>query len=340
MIQKYQIEKMAKVSIIVPVYNVENYIDRCLNSLINQTLKDIEIILVDDKSEDSSPLICDNYAKKDKRIKVIHKSQNEGLGFARNSGIEIANGEYIAFLDSDDYVDIDFYENLYNNNEGADIVYGASKDEYNGVTKSVGKCQLEKRVYENEEIIPNILYNMIGNVNKNLVIGFTTCMEIYKSSIIKENNIRFYSERQFSSEDCLFNFDVIPKCKKIKFIDNTFFHYCHRENSLTTQYNEKRFEKAEIMYNELVKRTKELNIYEDVEKGINFFLLSSVRICIKQEKLNEKEVAIKNIRKICENKLVQNVLLKPCNKTIRQKIFDYFIKCKMVKTLYFIIKNK
>ena len=331
---------MVKVSIIVPVYNVEKYIERCLNSLIHQTLQDIEIILVDDKSQDNSSLICDNYAKKDKRIKVIHKEKNEGLGFARNSGIEIATGEYLAFLDSDDYVDIDFYENLYNNNEGADIIYGASKDEYDGVTTRVGKCPLSKKVYENEEIIPNILYNMIGNVNQNLVIGFTTCMGIYKNNIIKKYNIRFYSERQFISEDCLFNFDFIPKCKKIKFVDNTFFHYCHRKNSLTTRYNEKRFEKAEIMYNELVKRTKELNIYEEVEKGINYYILSSIRVCIKQEGLNTKEVAVKNIRKICENKFVQEVLLKPCNRTIRQKIFDYLIKHKKVNILYFIIKNK
>lgn len=103
---------MAKVSVIIPIYKVEKYLSRCLDSVVNQTLDDIEIVLVDDGSPDSCPEICDRYAKKDSRIKVIHK-KNEGLGYARNSGMLIATGEYIAFLDSDDYVSKDMYEKVY-----------------------------------------------------------------------------------------------------------------------------------------------------------------------------------------------------------------------------------
>ena len=99
---------MIKVSIIVPVYNVEKYIDRCMKSLMNQTLHEIEIILVDDGSPDSCPQMCDEYAKQDTRVKVIHK-ENAGLGYARNSGLEIATGEYVAFVDSDDYVDTQMF---------------------------------------------------------------------------------------------------------------------------------------------------------------------------------------------------------------------------------------
>lgn len=98
-----------KVSIIVPIYNVEKYLDRCMQSLLNQTLKEIEIVLVDDGSPDNCPKMCDEYAKKDSRVKVVHK-QNAGLGYARNSGLENATGEYVAFVDSDDYVDINAYE--------------------------------------------------------------------------------------------------------------------------------------------------------------------------------------------------------------------------------------
>ena len=103
---------MPKISIIVPIYNVEKYLDRCMQSLLNQTLTDIEIIMVDDGSPDRCPQMCDEYAKKDSRIKVIHKS-NAGLGYARNSGLEIATGEYVAFVDSDDYVYTQIYESLY-----------------------------------------------------------------------------------------------------------------------------------------------------------------------------------------------------------------------------------
>ena len=102
-----------KLSVVVPVYNVEQYLEVCMQSLLHQTLEDIEIILVDDESPDNCPQMCDDYAKADSRVKVIHK-KNGGLGLARNSGKEIATGEYVTFLDSDDYVDLTAYEHLYN----------------------------------------------------------------------------------------------------------------------------------------------------------------------------------------------------------------------------------
>ena len=102
----------AKVSVIIPIYNTEKYLVRCMDSVLGQTLKDIEIILVDDQSPDNAPAQCDKYVKMDSRVRVIHK-KNGGLGLARNSGLEIATGEYVAFLDSDDYVDKRMYELLY-----------------------------------------------------------------------------------------------------------------------------------------------------------------------------------------------------------------------------------
>ena len=116
---------MSKVSVVIPIFNVESYLERCVESVIHQTLKDIEIILVDDKSPDRCPAICDAYSLKDSRIKVVHKKQNEGLGFARNSGLEIATGEYVTFLDSDDWVEEQTYDYLYNivNNKQLDICY-------------------------------------------------------------------------------------------------------------------------------------------------------------------------------------------------------------------------
>ena len=111
-------KRTPKVSIIVPCYKVEKYLDRCLNSLVAQTLQDIEIILVDDKSPDNVPIMCDEYARKNNEgwpnIKVIHKKNNEGLGFARNTGLSVAEGEYVAFMDSDDFVDVHMFKNLYN----------------------------------------------------------------------------------------------------------------------------------------------------------------------------------------------------------------------------------
>ena len=102
---------MPLISVIVPIYNVEKYLDRCVDSIINQTYKNLEIILVDDGSPDNCPQMCDDYAKKDSRIKVVHK-ENGGLSDARNVGMEVATGEYVSFIDSDDYISLDFYETL------------------------------------------------------------------------------------------------------------------------------------------------------------------------------------------------------------------------------------
>ena len=102
---------MIKVSIILPIYNVEKYLKRCMNSLLNQTLKEIEIIMVDDESPDNCPHLCEEYKSKYSNIKVVHK-KNGGLGYARNSGLEVCEGEYVAFIDSDDFVDVNMFEDL------------------------------------------------------------------------------------------------------------------------------------------------------------------------------------------------------------------------------------
>ena len=146
-----------KVSIIVPVYNVEKYLDRCMESLLNQTLKDIEIILVDDGSPDNCPQMCDEYAKKDSRVKVVHKA-NAGLGYARTSGLEVATGEYVAFVDSDDYVDLDAYQTMYNEavRENADyvccgykrIAHGKCVWEYRGIPKNKIQTIKEQDCYK------------------------------------------------------------------------------------------------------------------------------------------------------------------------------------------------
>lgn len=113
---------MTKITIIVPVYQVEDYLDRCVQSLMRQTYSELEIILVDDGSVDSSPQMCDQYAKIDNRVKVIHK-ENGGLSSARNSGIDVATGDYIMFVDSDDYIELDTCQRLYELiDEATDIV--------------------------------------------------------------------------------------------------------------------------------------------------------------------------------------------------------------------------
>ena len=147
-----------KVSIIVPIYNVEKYLRQCLDSIVNQTLKDIEIILVDDGSTDSCPSICDEYASKDKRIIVIHK-ENAGLGAAYNTGLDIAKGDYIGFVESDDFIELNMYEELYNKavESGVEVVIGGFYFVNNGVKKP--ETSILNSV--NEETIKFLKYHSI-----------------------------------------------------------------------------------------------------------------------------------------------------------------------------------
>ncbi len=203
---------MPKVSVIIPVYNTERYLRRCLDSVCNQTLSDIEIICVNDCSPDNSLDILNEYATKDSRIKIIDFKENKGAAVARNTGINETQGEYIAFLDSDDYPNIDFYENLYNVaiNNGADIAKGAYR-------------------YPNN-FIPDIEFNKkIIEDKNNFSYGY--CSAIFKKELIKKNNIQF--PKLIDMEDPVFAYNAAIKANKILVIKDNFINITVRENSQT-----------------------------------------------------------------------------------------------------------
>lgn len=236
-----------KVSIIVPCYGVEKYLDRCVNSLIIQTLKDIEIILVDDKSPDNVPQMCDEWAKKDMRIKVVHKECNEGLGYARNTGLEIATGEFIAFVDGDDYVDAKMYKELYNEaiSSLSDVVYcGVFNEKRNG--KWVLKSDLpQKTVFEGKHQIRNIMLDFIASspyVKQERPLRMSVWHSIYKHSLIDDNLIRFKSERDIGSEDLPFQCEFLSKSSKIVFLPEGYYYYCLNDSSLTSTFKKEKFQ--------------------------------------------------------------------------------------------------
>lgn len=249
-----------KVSIIVPVYNVEKYLLRCMLSLMNQTLKDIEIILVDDGSPDSSPKICDDFAIQDSRIKVIHKC-NEGLGFARNSGLEIATGEFVAFVDSDDYVDLRMYEILYDKakkNNSDTIFCGFNTVDTNNKINPVSEVASLK-IFNSQKDVQDFLLDMIGT-EPNYAIDRKYQMSvwhaIYSRTILEKNNVRFCSEKEFISEDIIFHIDYLQKTNKIVVIPEPMYYYCDNYNSasLSTSFRKDRFERYVILYREICSR--------------------------------------------------------------------------------------
>ena len=223
------------ISIIVPVYNVEQYLNRCVTSLVNQTLKDIEIILVDDGSPDCCPQMCDEWAERDSRIKVVHK-KNEGLGFARNSGLEIAKGEYVAFVDSDDFVDVTMFGKLLEiaKLDDADIVYcGLLQQNANGSLREFR--DFDKHVVFREEQTSQVALSFIHKtaICQRKRLFMSVWHSIYKRRIINENNITFYSEREVVSEDLPFQAMMCNKAKVISFIPDCLYNYCYNGESLS-----------------------------------------------------------------------------------------------------------
>lgn len=228
--------KYPKVSIILPIYNVEKYLDRCMESLFNQTLEDIEIIMVDDGSPDNCPQMCDEYAKKDNRVKVVHK-KNAGLGYARNSGLEVAKGEYIAFVDSDDYVGLNMYKTLYDRAEAdkCDAVFCGFRTEVRQ-NKWVYSDEVDADKLWRGKDVQLFMLDMIASgagVKAERLYQMSVWHSIYKRSIIEDNHLRFVSEREVASEDIPFQIDYLSKANTVAYIKETFYSYCLNGTSLT-----------------------------------------------------------------------------------------------------------
>lgn len=297
------------VSVIVPVYKVEPYIDRCVASLRNQTLENIEMILVDDGSPDRCPEICDKYARKDSRVRVIHK-KNEGLGYARNSGMNMAKGKYIAFVDSDDYVSQNFLKELYllAEKENADACVGGNT----GVTKQGSTQYFHEyagRVFEEKEIVRDLLPTMMGyQYDGTGYSGMSVWRGIYRREIIEKNEIQFPSERQYISEDAIFDLLLYPKMKKVAISDTVSYFYCYNGASLTTEYNPNRFERYVELYKYESELISSLPDHEELRERITSMFFANIRVTVMQEVEHDWAGARAKVRDMALNETVQKAV--------------------------------
>ncbi len=230
---------MPAISVIVPVYNVQNYLSKCINSILNQTFTDLEIILVDDGSTDNSGAICDEYANKDSRIKVIHKA-NGGLSDARNAGLDICTGDYIGFVDSDDWIALDMYETLYNfaTKENLDVAMCGSSDVYDN--RVIGTHKFNPIVLTNtEDIIVELFVNRRGGT------AIPVWNRIYKYDVF--GDIKFEKGKYF--EDGYYLLEWIKKTKRFGRISDRKYFYLHRDGSITNnKINLNKLEDFRIAY--------------------------------------------------------------------------------------------
>lgn len=289
---------MPKVSVIVPVYNVEEYIDKCLNTLVHQTLEDIEFIVVNDGATDNSKNIILNYKEKYPNKIVYVEKENGGLSDARNYGMPYAKGEYIAFLDSDDYVELNIYEKLYNRaiETDADMVECDFYWEYP-----------DKKVHDQ-----NANYKSESDMYANArVVAWN---KLYKRDILLNSGILFPKGLRY--EDLEFFYKILPQLKKIELINEPLIHYVQRDNSITYVQNERTKEIFTILDN-VLEYYKQNGLYEKYNQELEYMY---VRILFGSSLKRMTKIKEKTIRK----KLLQETL---------EKVYETFPNWKKNKIL-------
>lgn len=324
------------VSIIVPVYNVEKYLKRCIQSLLQQTYKHIEIILVDDGSLDQSGIMCDKISQEDIRVKVVHK-KNAGLGMARNTGMEWVTGKYVMFVDSDDYINIDAVQKLLELAISFNVEVVLSRFIYDDCEE---ESTIATGLYDGEDRVKELLTSLMGNGGKKDQINVSSCTKMYLVDFLKKTGIKFPSERELIWEDLAFNFEVFLNVKRAYVSKYAYYHYCYNTMSLTHRYIPDKFEKIMIMYEYMSQKIAAHNLSEDSKVRVDNMFMGNIRTCIKLEayyfKKNGLKASINNIKEISSDSRVQKLVSEIPNKemTKQQVLYNWFITNKMPVVLF------
>ena len=316
-------------SVIVAIYNVEPYLDRCLSSIVTQTYSNLEIILVDDGSTDRSSSICDEWAQRDKRVKVIHK-KNGGAGYARNSGLEAATGEYVAFVDSDDYLEPEMYRQLMQEaaSNKIDCVYCGFRQQLPSL-QFADVIEMGAMRYGKDDI-EHLSRRFVMDFWCNR-LNFGIWHGVFRRELI---NFKFVNERENMSEDLLFTLMFLRNCKSFSYIPSALYNYMFNAKSLSRNYNEQTFSK-------ILATARVINeIYEGThyEKAGNAYALCQVyflmRFPIMKSKLSlrKKYRIFKNILRSEEyNRMLQD-----------KKLFKFQsgLKYRLIKMVYALQREK
>lgn len=333
---------MPLVSIIVPVYKVEKYLKRCVASLMNQTLSDIEIILVDDGSPDNSGKICDSLQEKDCRIKVIHKS-NGGLSSARNTGVKIARGQYIGFVDSDDDVALDMYEKMYSvaKRENVDFVMS----DYQRICAD-GRCYLKtldipSGLYDKDQIRRIIFPNLImgENIEYGPLLSVWHCL--YCADFLRQNDLYFDEEVRWS-EDNIFSAIAGYCCNRFYYLKGEgVYHYYQNQGTITTSYRAGAWKVYCKMNEHLHNFFDPINDF-DFSRQLKLHMIYYACNCIGQELTLPELEAKRGIANILASKQLRDSFkdFKMPRVGVKLKIQLYLMKYRQTELLYRIKKAK
>jgi len=295
------------VSFIIPVYNTAPYLDKCLISVRNQSYKNLQIICVNDASTDDSLAILKKHAEEDERLLIVDKEKNEGLSAARNSGIEIAQGDYITFLDSDDWYDLDYVETMINEilSHDSDAAMSCYVKEFSGHSVVTHIFESDKLVFKGEELREKVLKRLYGLTGselskpQNADTLSTTAGRMIRADLCKKH--KFVDLKKIGSfEDGLYHIDVFSEIGSIVYIDKPFYHYLKTNpDSLTVTYKKDLFAQWQNLYDLMFKRIEEQNLPESYTLALNN------RICLGMiglgiNELLAKESIFKTSKKLSE----------------------------------------
>lgn len=298
-------EKNPFFSVIVPVYNVENYLEQCLESICHQSYDAFEVILVDDGSTDLCPQICDRFAQINSKIKVIHK-ENQGLVEARKTGVSLAKGEYIVFVDSDDWIESDMLENCYRYLEDSsievlvlDYYLNSLKGEerYKNLINS-GEYMGEKL---NSEIKTKMLYS-----GEYYVFGIVPSVwsKIFKAELLRKNIYRI-DQKITMGEDVALTYPCLSQAKKVRVIDEAYYHYRFVDNSMSKDSGVSYFDKIEVLFEWLDKNQSVIEEEQIKMYKVMMFCLGMERMFLWESSL---VLAIKKMKEICQRELYRKLL--------------------------------
>ena len=331
---------MIHVSIIIPTFNSEKYIKRCLDSLINQTLNDIEIIIVDDGSNDRTGEIIRKYISNDSRIRYFYK-ENEGQGVARNYGISVAQGTYVGFVDSDDYVELDMFERLYSAAQkyNADMAHCyMNVEEFReipGATKKQGDCYVNRP--EDIAYIWKTYFGGLPTEEYDNYFSLSTCTSIYSKRVIDEYGLRFETERSINSEDLLFNIDFLSHARCLTYCNQKLYNYCaDNNNSFSLRQNKARVGMYRNLYKAMTKRSDKTT---EMSLRIKRRFMANIRVTLStishwttiENYIQQKQAVLDVVNDAFVEKVFRNY---PIMKLpLMQAIYAYCIRYKLVRLL-------
>ncbi len=313
---------MPEISVIVPVYNAEKYLNKCIESILSQSFNDLELILVNDGSKDSSGAICDEYVVKDERVKVIHR-ENAGVSSARNTGIDIACGKYIMFVDSDDYIKKDMLSEMVEYmNKGYDLVFTEIE-----MTVSDGTqiFEMEEKEYDARQLIEAFCVQSFPKIN---LCG--PWAKLYKKNIINENKIYFNTELH-NGEDTYFNLTYLQYCQSIKALNKAFYMYIRDNNdSLFSKVRKYTYSNTCVVFDYTKKIAEKYNCESKViEQLLKTHIFGTIALVNKAIISSDKKTCISLMKEISENKVFTDNIIK-----LRKKLSLYLIAL-LIRNKYF-----